>query len=107
MDRASLYEAWRGFYSGKSRQDAITAITERASFLEERMWRLARYPHQQQWHGIGSRSLQVALGMSLGVHKQLLWGLTSASSGVVNLRVAGGNRSRTATLSPSNRTERG
>lgn len=77
MDRRGLYQAWQRFYAKYCLADRLILIRERVIFLEGRMRKMARLPMGKRWAGINNHSLQVALGMSLGVHKQLLWGLTS------------------------------
>lgn len=80
MDREALRLAWTRYYSGRLPGSALKSIVERADFLEGRMRKLARFP-DNEYHGIPKASLITALGMSLGVHRQLQWGLTSVSSG--------------------------
>lgn len=77
MDRQLLYTAWQGFYSGYSDAEALSLIEGRVSFIVGKMMRLALYPGKV-YKGFPKRSLETALGMSLGVHKQLLWRLTSS-----------------------------
>ncbi len=79
-DRQALRIAWARYYSGCSHEEMLTRIRERVSYLEGRMRKLARFP-QAGYKGFDKRSLTTALGMSLGVHKQLLAGLISVPRG--------------------------
>jgi len=97
MDRRRLYQAWQSFYARTCPIDRLVAIRERISFLEGRMRKMARFPGSKSWHGIPNVRLQVALGMSLGVHKQLLWGLTSDPGWGMLEGGREGNRLQTAT----------
>lgn len=94
MDRRVIYRAWQRFYAKSCLPDRVIALRERVIYLEGRMRKMARLPTAKSWAGINNRALQVALGMSLDVHKQLLWGLTSDPGWGVNWREAGGNRSK-------------
>jgi len=92
MDRRKLLKTWIRLYSQMSLSEALTAIRGRVGYLGGRMRKLAQHPSGKLWHGIPGQRLQVVLGMSLGVHKQLLWGLTSYPWRGVDWRVEGGNR---------------
>lgn len=76
MARQALLGAWKRYYQNKSREE----LEQRASAIRERMMVLARL-NQRMTKGFVRRDLETALGMSLGVHQQLLGGLTSASRG--------------------------
>ncbi len=75
IDRARLYEAWARFYQGD-----VAAIRTRASGIEGRMMTLARRPGRIHRDYV-KRELETGLGMSLGVHRQLLGRLTSVPFG--------------------------
>lgn len=78
MNRTMLYHAWWTAYRGLPRTAAISAIRGRIIFIEGRMRKMARLPGGKSHRGIPNYTLQTALGMSLGVHKQLLAGLHPA-----------------------------
>lgn len=86
MDREAVRKAFYDHYSRLEPAEREAAIRGVAESLEERMRRLGRFP-DRMYKGFCKSRLVAALGMSLGIHKQLLGGLTSASSGV---RVKGG-----------------
>jgi len=88
MDREALLRAWYDHYKRQHAHDIVGALRTNLELLEGRMRMLGRYP-QSLFHKINKRALQRALGLSYGVHKQLLWGLTSVSS---RGRVRGGGR---------------
>lgn len=75
---------------------ALKSIVERAGFIEERMMKLARFP-ERIYRGFNKARLMTALGMSLGVHRQLQWGLTSALRGG---KVKGGGGVETSISKP-------
>ena len=89
MDRMGLYHSWRGFYAALEPSQREVALRERIKKIEGRMILLARFP-QRMYKGFAKAKLVTSLGMSLGVHKQLLWGLTSVPRGEYAGRVAGG-----------------
>lgn len=93
MERTRLYEAWTGFYRVKASEGHELRSMIRAAIqsLERRMRLLGARP-DYLYHGFVKRELEAALGMSYGVHKQLLWGLTSVARVGYNKRVEGGNR---------------
>lgn len=86
MNRQRLYEAWHTYYSRRPAMAVRSVLERRVRWLERKMKRLARLP-DRMYKGFDRRGLITALGMSLGIHKQLLWGLTSSSRGV---KVKGG-----------------
>ncbi|MBA7556662.1 hypothetical protein ES705_49378 [subsurface metagenome] len=89
MERMLAYTAWQKYYGERYQGDKrILAVRERAKWIEERMIHLARFPGRM-YKGFIKRRLENALGVSLGIHRQLLWGLTSASS---RGRIKGGGR---------------
>jgi len=88
MDRMKLYLAWRDYYAGKEKEDAIQIARGHISELVRRMRLMGALPGYI-YHGMKKRDYQRALGMALGVQQQLLGGLTSVSRGR-NLRVEGG-----------------
>jgi len=90
MDRRRLYLAWQRYYSRYPREEAIKHLGEAIELLVGRMKELGRFP-QSNYKGYPKRRLEAAFGMSLGVHKQLLWGLTFSPVGG-KLRVVGGIR---------------
>lgn len=91
MDRGALKSQWERFYSPYTPSEQVTLIEARANRIVSQMMRLARFPERIS-HGIVKRRLEIALGMSLGVHRQLLWGLTSDSRGGMMRREEGGKR---------------
>lgn len=90
MDRQRLFAAWKRHYGLLPVAVAAEEMRQRAGRLEGRMRLLALW-RGNDFKGFNKRSLTTALGMALGVHKQLLWGLTSVPWWG-RLRVVGGNR---------------
>ena len=84
-DRQRLYRAWERHYRGCERE----VIAARAEVLEGRMKHLGRLPGPMR-RGFVKRTLERALGMSLGIHRQLLVRLHPTPGGVYTERVAGG-----------------
>ena len=80
VDRPRLLEAWNKYYERFSGEEKTRRLGENARLLEGRMRKLAALP-QSTYKGYRKRKLEIALGMSLGVHRQLLAGLTFVSSG--------------------------
>jgi len=90
MSRETLYASWRDFYArgcwrlslAKDARDPglREELRRRILFLVGRMRMLGALP-QLEYHGYNRRSLQAGIGMSLGVHQQLLVGLTSVPGG--------------------------
>lgn len=93
LDRTRLHAAWKDHYElavlRLGQRSAVVEAKARASRLEGKMRQLARR-RERYYKDYSRRGLEVALGMSLGVHKQLLWGLTSSPGGT-KLRVVGGS----------------
>ena len=87
LTRTELYEVWRRHYAARQAV-AGAELAKQAEALEKRMRALGRFP-APYYRGFNKRALTSALGMSLGIHKQLLGGLTSSSWGG---RVMGGGR---------------
>lgn len=81
IPRMALYAVWRRLYGGIPPAERPVIAEGHIKSLERRM-RFLGSLRQSVFHGFNKRSLQQALGMALGVHKHLLWGLTSVSSGV-------------------------
>ena len=88
MERQALLQAWHDHYRRQHAHNIVGALRTNLEFLEGRMRLLGGLP-QSTFHKINKRALQSALGLSYGVHKQLLWWLTSVSSGG---KVRGGGR---------------
>lgn len=84
-----LYISWRGFYANYEETERLSLMQGRVNRIVSQMIRLARYPGRM-YKDMVKRRLETALGMSLGVHRQLLWGLTSDSRGVKMIRAEGG-----------------
>lgn len=91
MDRGRLYNDWRVFYGNQEEAGRLSLIQGRADRIVSQMVRLARSPGRM-YKDMVKRRLETALGMSLGVHRQLLWGLTSDSRGAKMIRAEGGMR---------------
>lgn len=91
MDRERLRVAWEGYYTRVPPGERIEEIEKRVGFLVGKMRKLACLPGPL-FHEFPKRSLEHALGMSLGVHRQLLWRLTSSPWRGKIRREAGGNR---------------
>lgn len=90
IDRSLLYQTWSGFYGTYSPEDRIPLVQDTLRSLEGRMRHLGKCPGPY-YHEFNKRDLNLVLGMALGVHKQLLAGLTCAPWGG-SLKGAGGNR---------------
>ena len=88
MDRSMLVVAVTRRLRGMTNTEKITYLAGTASYLEGRMRRLAVFP-QTMYKGFVKRELTNALGMSLGVHKQLLGRLTFVPRAVI-LKGGGG-----------------
>ena len=88
MERQQLFEAWYAFYARLEPSERRAEMEKRLFSLEERMRFLGRFT-ERVYHGFTKASLVAALGMAVGVHRQLLGGLTSASSGCI-LKGGGG-----------------
>ena len=90
MDRQALLRAWKDYY--QTTYPAIDlrsmAMNERAEALVRRMRALACFK-QTIYKGFCKRELEYALGMAVGVHKQLLWGVTSFARGGYNKKGGG------------------
>lgn len=97
MDRQRLYRAWGSYYAFKGSQDpaydVLAELGKRAESIRARMVRLAGFP-DRQYHGFVRKRLEVALGMSLGIHRQLSCGVGILALGGYNGRVEGGYRRR-------------
>jgi len=85
-DRGKLQYAMARLYDGRERNEIITDLRERLEHLVGRMRQLQRFP-QSNYKGFVKAELLAAIGMSIGVHQQLLGRLTSVSRGV---RLKGG-----------------
>jgi len=81
MDRMATAEAWRRSYRGKQRSFIIQAERQHVRNLVRVMRRLACW-HEAAYKGFKVRELRVVLGMALGIHQQLLRGVTLPSRGV-------------------------
>lgn len=88
MNRQALFDNWVMYYLTLPEDEVLMAIVERTKVIEGRMVALARFSGRI-YKGMRKRALEAALGMSLGVHKQLLWRLTSYPRGG-NLKGGGG-----------------
>lgn len=81
MERRACYNVWRAYYGARVRrgpvQTVILEARDRAALLEGRMKERAR-SRDPYYHGTSTRELVRAQGMALGVHKQLLVGMTNA-----------------------------
>lgn len=80
LERERLYKVWWDYYARRDPLERRAALEAAICSLEGRMRRLGRFL-QQEYKGYDRRHLQTALGMALGVHKQLLGGLTFGPSG--------------------------
>lgn len=82
MDRRALQIAWADFYTNRGwpRAQIIEDITRRVNDLGGRMRDLARLK-QSTYHRFNKARLVSALGMSMGVLKQMRWGLTFSTPG--------------------------
>jgi len=96
MERQRYFDDWLAHYTKMERGAAIIELKSRLERLTGRMKHLARLSQRQEVHGIPIRSLQYTLGLSLGIHQQILRGLTSSPRGCYPERVVGGIRSRTS-----------
>lgn len=90
MDREGCRGAWQRYYARLPRGQAILELGERTSHLEGRMRLIGRSPGSV-YKGFVKARLTSALGMALGVQKQLQWGLTSVPLGGT-LKGGGGAR---------------
>lgn len=88
MDRQACVKAWWRYYAMLEPEDRQGIAEGHVGSLEGRMRELACFP-QRICRGFSTRALQIALGMALGIHKQILWGLTSAPWGAT-LKGGGG-----------------
>lgn len=80
MDRMKLFLAWRDYYAGKEKEEAIQIARQHSIDLVRRMRLLGKLP-SYTFHQFRKQEIQRALGMALGVQQQLLGGLTSVSKG--------------------------
>ena len=83
MNRQTCYESWGDYYSGllnsgMERSVVAGAAMGHVQLLTERMRKIGacRGPFYKCFSKV---ELQRVAGMALGVHQQLLWGLTSSS----------------------------
>lgn len=77
MIRSECYRAWNEFYATLDRPEAIRRCEGTVHLLRGRMKEMGRSKSKFRSGYIRS-SLVKVLGMALGVHQQLLWGLRSA-----------------------------
>jgi len=89
MTRAGCLVAWTAFYRGMPRDEAKSLAEAHSERLGRRMRLLGRLP-APLFHNFNKRTLQQALGMAYGVHKQLLAGLTFSAQGLKMRRAGGG-----------------
>mgnify|MGYP001165743144 CR=1 FL=1 len=103
IPRNKLFEAWSRYYSGASAhlQGTPGSCEERARSIRARMMELGRSRGYLTKQGFRKREIETALGMSLGVHKQLLAGGSILAQGGYNRREAGGNRLKKGDLRSS------
>lgn len=89
LSRAETYNAWRKHYLALAKGQAISEAARHSQSLEGRMRRLAAR-RDEDFHGFSRMRLVRAYGQALGVHRQLLWGLTRPSGGEYPLGRRGG-----------------
>ena len=89
MERMACFASWKRYYDSLEPGLAADVARGSAALLEGRMRRAAQNP-SPIIRGLEKRELVRAWGMALGVHKQLLWGLTCVPRGGHTGRVAGG-----------------
>lgn len=77
MDRERLKSSWTGYYARFDAAEVIERIETQADFIVGKMMMLARLTGPL-FHEIPRVRLMTALGMSLGIHRQLLGRLTSS-----------------------------
>jgi len=94
MDRMRLYAAWDDYYrrwlpsQGRTKDDILLELRQAISSLRVRMMRLGAW-RSPVYHGFKVKELVRWHGMSLGIHQQVLGGLTSLPRGG-NLKGGGG-----------------
>ena len=100
MERERLKVAWARRYTACPADEVVRMMTQQASVLEGRMRKLACFPDKNV-HGIPKAGLVTALGMSLGVQRQLFGGLTSAPSGGILKGGGGVEKENRGAVSPT------
>ena len=77
MDRERLKGSWVKYYGMFDAEEVMGRLQMRADFIVGKMMMLARRKGPL-YHEIPRIRLMTALGMSLGIHRQLLGRLTSS-----------------------------
>ena len=81
MERMTMFRHWQGVYARMAPDEAITRATEAVGWLRGRMLLLGR-TRGSVFHGYNKRELNASHGQALGVHQQVLAGLTPSPGGV-------------------------
>jgi len=90
MNRQEMYRAWWAFYAPLSRADRQSQGKRHIDLLRGKLKAIGAHPGRSRSYDQGSRQLVQALGMALGVHQQLVGGLTASLAG--GLKWKGGGR---------------